>query len=261
MRILALLNISNKARPLWHRLRQGFRSTNSRSVEIVLEHLWPEGSGLLLPAGNYKYPFEICLPSDLAESIQGLPEISLKYRVDATVVDKGTLMFHGCKDLRIIRTPALDALDPLQSAGGELIWDDKLKYSISIFPKAVSFGGTIHLNLCAYPLESGIKLGDVALRIIENRELSIENRFRPATKARKYIAEISTDQRDITLSSVGKGWMYKASVALPRRLGDCVQNLAYNKVRVSHTVEAIMPVKELDGHEFEVNDRRPVLVH
>ena len=246
---------------MWHRLRQGFRSTNSRSVEIVSEHLWPKGSGLLLPIGNYKYPFEFCLPSDLAESIEGLAEISLIYRVDAIVVDKGTLMLNGCRNLRIIRTPALDALDPLQSAGGELTWDDKLKYSISIFPKAVSFGGTIQLNLCAYPLESGITLGDVVLRIIEIRDISIENRPSPPTKARKCITTNSTIQRDITLSSVGKGWMYSASVALPRRLGDCVQNLAYNEVIVRHEVEVIMLVKELDGHELKVIDWGFPLIH
>lgn len=199
-----------------------------------------------------KYPFEFCLPSDLAESIKGLAEISLIYRVNAIIIDKGTLILNGYKNLRIIHTPTLNALNPLQSVGGELTWDDKLKYSISIFPKAVSFSGMIQLNLYAYPLESGITLGDIMLRIIKIRDISIENRLRPPTKARKCITRNSTIQQDITLSSVRKGWINSTSVTLPRRLGNYVQNLAYNKVIVRHEVEVIMLVKELDRHEFKV---------
>lgn len=221
-----------------------------------MEQLCLQAGGLLLPAGNYKYPFEFCLPSDLTESIQGIPEISLKYQVDAIIVDKGMPIFYACKDLRIIRTPALDALEPLQSASGECIWDDKLKYSIGIFPKAVGFGGTIQLTLCADPLTSGIALGDVVVRVIEIREFPIVDCLGPAARASRCIAENLTAQRHITLRSVDKGWMFNVPLSLPRKLGDCVQNLAYNEIKVEHKVEVIISVKELAGHGFKVSDWR-----
>ncbi|TWU77219.1 hypothetical protein ED733_000698 [Metarhizium rileyi] len=170
-------------------------------------------------------------------------------------------IFYACEDLRIIRTPALDALEPLQSASGEGIWDDKLKYSIGISPKAVGFGGTIQLTLCANPLTSGIALGDVVVRVIEIREFPIVDCLGPAARASRCIAENLTAQRHITLRSVDKGWMFNVPLSLPRKLGDCVQNLVYNEVKVEHKVEVIIPVKELAGHGFKVRAMVPLRIY
>jgi hypothetical protein len=48
--------------------------------------------------------------------------------------------------------------------------------------------------------------------------------------------------------------MFNVPISLPRKLGDCVQNLEYNEIRVCHQVEVVMPVKELAGPGFEVSN-------
>jgi hypothetical protein len=94
-------------------------------------------------------------------------------------------------------------------------------------------------------------LGDVMVRVVESRQVLIADRLGPASKAKKCIAEIVTTQRD-TPSPVGKGWMFGGPIYLPRKLGECVQNLEYNEIRVSHQVEVIIPVKELASNASEV---------
>jgi len=59
-------------------------------------------------AGNYEFPFEVIIPGDTPESVEGLPESWVIYRMKATI-DRGRLQqnIHARKHVRIIRT-----LDP-----------------------------------------------------------------------------------------------------------------------------------------------------
>ena len=264
LRLMAILDVADGTKAIRHRLRECFRSTKARTTEIILEHLGScqmhsKSKRLLSPAGHYRYPFEFSIPSDLAESVEGVPEISLKYRVDATILSQGQPILHARKALRIMRTPALDALEPLQGVEGESIWADKLRHYVHVFPKAVSFGGKIQLTVRAYPLVMGLKFGDIKARIIEIREFSTKENSN--TEVRKCIAKAmkaapgrKAKRRDVEPGLVSKGWASTIQLSLPRRLGDCIQDLSHSGLRAHHRLESIFTVTDLDGKDFKASN-------
>lgn len=66
----------------------------------------------MLPAGNYEYPFNLILPGSTPESIEGLAETWLVYRMKATI-ERGMLQQNlvARKQVRIIRTLDTGALE------------------------------------------------------------------------------------------------------------------------------------------------------
>ena len=63
---------------------------------------------MTLLAGTYEWPFEFIIPGSMVESVKGLADAYIKYKLQATVT-RGRLShdFHTFKLVRIIRT-----LDP-----------------------------------------------------------------------------------------------------------------------------------------------------
>ena len=58
-----------------------------------------------LPAGNYEYPFDMILPGKTPESVEGLQDVYIVYRMKATI-ERNILAqnFVARKQVRIIRT-------------------------------------------------------------------------------------------------------------------------------------------------------------
>ena len=65
-----------------------------------------------LPAGNYEYPFDMILPGSTPESVEGMTETWLVYRMKATI-ERGMLQQNSVarKQVRIIRTLDTGALE------------------------------------------------------------------------------------------------------------------------------------------------------
>jgi arrestin-related trafficking adapter 4/5/7 len=91
---------------------------------------------MTLPAGNYKWPFEFIIPRSIVESVKGLTNAHIKYKLQAIVIQaiviRGRLSydFHAFKPVCIIRT-----LDPSALAHAMLAknsWLNKVEYSIVV---------------------------------------------------------------------------------------------------------------------------------
>ena len=74
-----------------------------------MRHNWEfQKSSETLPAGNYEWPFDMIIPGDSLESLEGLAETWVVYRMKATL-ERGLLQQNSLarKQVRVIRT--LDA--------------------------------------------------------------------------------------------------------------------------------------------------------
>ena len=69
-------------------------------------------SSEILPAGNYEYPFDMILPGSTPESVEGLNESWIIYRMKGTI-ERGILQQNSIarKQVRIIRTLDTAALE------------------------------------------------------------------------------------------------------------------------------------------------------
>jgi Arrestin (or S-antigen), N-terminal domain len=85
----------------------------------------------ILEMGNYEFPFEVLLPGNMPETVEGLCDCWIEYRIKATI-SRGRLAhsLYARKSLRVVRTLAPNSLElshamvrvltPLN--GGEFLW-------------------------------------------------------------------------------------------------------------------------------------------
>lgn len=218
---------------------------------------------MTLPAGNYEYPFEYTLPGDTAESVEGIPEASITYRLKATV-SRGKFAYdlHAYKHLRIIRTLEPGALEFLHAMSVENIWPNKIEYSIVIPQKAVVFGGTINMEMRFSPLLKGLELGDVTAKMVEIRDCFIqgatglnmrEHRIERDVATWKFAVDREEHWHDMIEDSGQEGWLLNKPLPLPKKLRQCIQDLNHHGIRVRHKIKLTVALRNPDGHISEVS--------
>ena len=92
-----------------------FQSSGKRSSEV-------------LPAGNYEYPFDMILPGSTPESVEGLDDTWIIYRMKATI-GRGMLQQNSIarKQVRIIRTLDTAALELAHAMVNEVFSRDRVR--------------------------------------------------------------------------------------------------------------------------------------
>ncbi|RFU78572.1 hect-type ubiquitin ligase-interacting cred [Trichoderma arundinaceum] len=241
----------------------------------ILDHRWPafvgtHGKSMTLPAGNYEYPFEYTLPGDTAESVEGIPEASITYRLKATV-SRGKFAYdlHAYKHLRIIRTLEPGALEFLHAMSVENIWPNKIEYSIVIPQKAVVFGGTINMEMRFSPLLKGLELGDITAKMVEIRDCFIqgatglnmrEHRVERDVATWKFSVDREEHWHDMIEDSGQEGWLLNKPLSLPKKLRQCIQDLNHHGIRVRHKIKLTVALRNPDGHISELRATLPVSI-
>ncbi|RKU48625.1 hypothetical protein DL546_008929 [Coniochaeta pulveracea] len=252
------------------------------SPEIFLNHKWQpfagigsedaSGStrGITLGAGNYEWPFELLLPGNTCESVEGLHEASVTYKLKATVA-RGKLAYdlHAYKRLRIIRTLESSALEFLHSMSVENIWPNKIEYSIIIPQKAVVFGSSIPLETRFTPLLKGLDIGDITIKLVEVHEIHVRAHngypFKEHKKERQvseWVIPMSREEywHDMIEETGQEGWLMTTTLDLPRKLGKCVQDVNVHGIKVRHKLKLVVALKNPDGHTSELRATLPVTI-
>ena len=83
----------------------GGPGSSTKQEEEFLRKTWDFKSKCSLPAGNYEYPFSVIIPGSTPESVEGLPDSYIIYRMKATI-ERNILAqnFVARRQVRIIRT-------------------------------------------------------------------------------------------------------------------------------------------------------------
>lgn len=233
----------------------------------LLDHRWPSfvgtpGKSMTLPAGNYEYPFEFTLPGDTCESVEGIPEASITYKLKATV-GRGKLAYdlHAYKHLRVVRTLEPGALEFLHAMSVENIWPNKIEYSIVIPQKAVVFGGTIEMEMRFTPLLKGLELGEITAKMVESRECIIQGATGLNIREHRTDREVATwkfevkreeDWQDVIEGTGQEGWALTKELSLPKKLRQCIQDINHHGIKVRHKIKLTVALRNPDGHISEV---------
>ena len=225
---------------------------------------------MMLPAGNHEYPFEYTMPGDTAESVEGIPEASITYRLKATV-GRGKLAYdlHAYKHLRVIRTLEPGALEFHHAMSVENIWPNKIDYSIVIPQKAVVFGGRINVNMRLTPLLKGLEMGKINIKLVEVRETCIQGPTGLSVREHKVERDVEkweievqreTHWHDMIEDTGQDGWVIARALDLPRRLRQCIQDLNIHGIKVRHKLKLTIALKNPDGHISELRATLPVTI-
>ncbi|KAK3381400.1 hypothetical protein B0H63DRAFT_524125 [Podospora didyma] len=236
---------------------------------------WPQfvggnNKGVTLPAGNYEWPFELMLAGNTTESVEGMREASITYKLKATVA-RGKLAydFHTYKRLRIIRTLESSALEFLHAMSVENIWPNKVEYSIIVPQKAVVFGSSIPLETRFTPLLKGLELGDITVRLFEVHDIVTPSHAGHAVREHKKEKEIASwtipvnrdEHWQNMIEDTGQeGWVMNTALDLPRKLGKCLQDVNAQGIKVRHKLKLVVALKNPDGHISELRATLPVTI-
>lgn len=261
------------ATPLWRGPSGAHRPTTLESA--IFASVQPVsaacGEDISLPAGRYEYPIEVPLAGDLAETVEGLPEMELKYHLEVTVHgQKRRHILRARKRLRIIRTVGVDSSELFQARTAEgSTQDNKVAYFIGISQAAARFGGAIQVNVVVTTHVAGLQLEKINLRVTEDREVRVK--ASGARKARKPHKRTIVERRiagrscrewtystvDIT-DNTSASWATQLPLTLPKSLKDCAQDLDLDDIRVSHALCIDLALRTLDGRRTEVGKTAPV---
>lgn len=228
-----------------------------------------------LPAGNYEWPFDMVIPGSTPESLEGLPESWVIYRMKATI-ERGVLQQNHIakKRVRIIRSLDPTALElahtmvrPLTGVeegetdvrqAVENLWPDKLEYSLSTPMKAVVFGSNICVNFKLIPLLKGLKIGPVTTELVEKQDLHIRGP-KVMTRSRQVIRKICKDEyslpQDMEAEDIQgrEGFQFARSIPVPHSLKKCVQTTDVLGIKIRHSLTFNVQLNNPDGHISEVS--------
>lgn len=217
---------------------------------------------ITLAAANYEWPFEIVIPGSTPESVEGLDEVHVIYKLKATIA-RGRLSsdLHTYKPVRIVRTLDPAALELAHAMTIENVWPNKVEYSLQIPQKAVIFGTSIQIDMTFTPLLKGLKIGKMTCTLVETHDWTIfihshEKHWKKSRDIANWTFEMNEAEhyQDIMNESGQDGWVLKETLPVPKSLKLCMQDVEMPGIRIRHKVKFIVALLNPDGHVSEVRN-------
>ncbi|SCU98022.1 LAFA_0G14950g1_1 [Lachancea sp. 'fantastica'] len=246
-----------------HNLHSKAKSTTSlRSLT--------SGSGSnshLLVKGNYEFPFSAVLPGTLTESVEGLPNASVIYKLQATIErSKFATDLISKKHLRVIRTLTPDAVELSETMSVDNTWPNKVDYSISVPGKAIAIGSATKIHILMVPLLKGLKLGPIKIQLVEYSSFCApygagNNQERVVSKLKLSdpLNHSVTDADGASVSEYQDKWEVETVFGIPPSLSKCTQDCSIlSNIKVRHKLKFVISLINPDGHVSELRASLPI---
>lgn len=259
------LSLRGKAKAGWtETITTASRTQTTRSQRdesIVYENTWSflsfSSHSKTIGVGNYEYPFEVRLPSDLPESVEGVDDAAIGYMMVATVERPGLAQnITSRKRIRVVRTLSIESLEMAQTLSVDNTWPNKIEYAISIPTKSYPIGSTIPINFKLVPLLKGLSIQKITAQLKEYQSLLIENNGKTIAKK-----EVERNVCSTTIEDLEKevtNWDVDESLQIPGSLAACVQDCEVKYLRVRHKMKFTVALLNPDGHVSELRAALPV---
>lgn len=259
----------------------GVSNDRVSKVSEIFSHRWApfvgggnghgsSSKGTTLPAGNYEWPFELVMAGSMAESIEGLAESHITYKLKATVA-RGKLAYdlHAWKPVRIVRTLDPSALELAHAMTVENIWPNKIEYQLIIPQKAIVFGTAINVEMRFTSLLKGLKIGQIKCQLIEYQEFTLPGAVPHSVRQFKFQRDVGSwtfelneeaHYHDMLDESGQDGYVLKEIMSLPKRLSKYLQDVEVHGIKIRHKVKFTIALHNPDGHVSELRATLPVTI-
>ncbi|KAL9013340.1 MAG: hypothetical protein Q9173_001965 [Seirophora scorigena] len=246
-------------------------SSHVKKDEVFVRHTWEfmnTGSrrGETLAAGNYEWPFDYILPGHTPESVEGLQDSWIIYRMKATI-DRGILAQNilARKHVRVVRTLDTAALELSHEMAVDNTWADKIDYTLSTPTKGVIFGTAVQVNFRIASLLKGLKIGEVSLRISETQDVIMDARKQTKkSRTTRNIAEDNFDfpqDQETVLVDGQDSWVFTRQINLPKSLRECLQTVDALGIRTKHSLLFNVKLINPDKHVSELHASLPLYIY
>jgi len=142
----------------------------------------------------------------------------------------------------------------------ENIWPNKVEYSIVVPQKAIVFGSSIPLETRLTPLLKGLELGDITINLMEMHDVLLQTVGAREHRREKQVASwtrvMSREEHwhEMIEDTGQEGWVMNTTLDLPKKLGQCIQDVNVLNVKVRHKLKIVVALKNPDGHISEVRN-------
>ncbi|KAI4222276.1 MAG: hypothetical protein L6R36_006275 [Xanthoria steineri] len=223
--------------------------------------------GGTLAADNYEWHFDYVLPGSTPESVEGLDDSWIVYRMKATI-DRGILAQNIItrKHIRVVRTLDTAALELFHEMRVDNTWHDKIDYTLSTPTKGVIFGTTVDVNFRIASLLKGLKIGEVNTSLVETQDIWIDPKY-PERKKGTFSRPVAEDKFDFPqdqeteLVDGHDAWVFSRRLTLPKSLRQCLQTVDTMGIQTKHTLNFHVNLINPDEHVSKLTASLPVQIY
>ncbi|KAF2027114.1 carbon catabolite repression protein cred [Setomelanomma holmii] len=217
-------------------------------------------------AGHHEWDFAFKLPSNLDQSVEGLPTNWVVYNLKASV-DRGYMSKHlsATSHIRVIRTLGRDLLEtmPMEQIN-EDIWANKLAYKITVPQKNYIVGTHIKADFVLIPLRKGVEISTIKMELIESRQLFADYAGRRINhQADVQVAVTESDMPENSANLVpnetddadqlfDESHRFSMTLDLPKSLKNCRQSVDTDNIRLTHKLRLYVNLKNPEGHTSQL---------
>lgn len=212
-----------------------------------------------LPPGNYRFPFEVYIPGELTESVEGNRYAQLSYWLVATV-DRGFMkqQLTAKKHVRIVRTVGVDSYYVAHTVSIENTWPRKIEYKISIPSRAAAFGSQLELLFAMVPLDKGLRLGRIRAEIVEYVTIATPI----ATREEENVVARQMFEVPENFDHMSDEWELQQLMDVPRSLSRATQDATIEHyVKINHKFRCFIALINRDGHTSELRASLPITLY
>ncbi|KAE8404360.1 hypothetical protein BDV37DRAFT_282909 [Aspergillus pseudonomiae] len=215
-------------------------------------------STTILGPGNYEFPFEMCLPGRLPESMTGVDDYYIRYSLRAQIYGRKGESVVTSREIsvrKVYDTPLRTVPSSIEND-----WPNKIMYQVGIPTPVVQFGGNIRVTYRFVPLLKRLHLKTIRSAIIETHTVS---RPAPASRSREVLVDAFDPPtwEDMGLTTDDRCW-YQCSrlLHLPKSTQQCLQSTAATVLQVRHSIHISITLLNPDGHLSTVRLSLPVYI-
>ncbi|KAL8700180.1 MAG: hypothetical protein Q9224_001084 [Gallowayella concinna] len=252
------------------RVGWGNGSAGQKKDDQFFRHYWDftdQKRAETLAADNYEWPFDLVLKGDIAESIEGLQDTWIVYRMKATI-DRGVLAQNiiARKHVRVVRTLDTAALELSHEMAVDNTWHDKIDYTLSTPTKGIILGTTVDVHFRITPLLKGLKIGEVSTMLTETQDIWMDPRYRERKKGtmNRSIAEdrfeFPQDQETEMVDGYD-AWVFSRRLDLPKSLRQCLQTVDAMGIRTKHSLQIVVKLINPDEHLSQLLASLPLHIY
>ncbi|SAL95124.1 hypothetical protein [Absidia glauca] len=257
------------------------RRQQCKLKKTVFQHDWA-----LLPIRNlphtmksntvYRFPFDLALPGDMAESITSPAGGSLVYEFKATVVRPfatKNLTLH--RPLQVVRQLPLDVFygsDGLSENNRMMTisktYSDKVDYRIQLDNSVYQRGQPINIHFAFKPLIQGLRVEHVSCFLKEyitlaspmddNSSNSVGDSSQPTVQQLNQQSRIVSLSRDDRFPCHGADWRHTETLIIPRSARAIHNDSTHPLIHIEHKLRLTICFVQDNGHLSELRVTMPI---
>lgn len=214
----------------------------------------------ILPKGVYEFPFNVCLPSDTPESVEGLRCGEISYRLNCTL-ERGRFgkSIKSSRHIRLLRTLHPLSMNLIDNIDITNMWPGKAQYNVQLAKKGMPLGSTVPLTFLIVPIVKGLQLESLDAEIVQHYST---RHLKGKSPVFEEILGKQSLEFDASKFEMDK-WEISTNYMVPESMNKITQTCIIKNdiILVKHRLRLTIVIKNKEGYSSELRANLPVFLY